>query len=71
MLGAERLGIPAPVGVRGCSRCMTSVERVETAARMYEDAATCVRSAIPDWTADVGGEFYLKATVPYGRMLKK
>jgi hypothetical protein len=32
-------------------------------------AESITGAAIPDWTADVGGEFYLKVHVDYGNML--
>jgi hypothetical protein len=34
-------------------------------------AVSITGSAIPDWTADVGGEFYLKVHVDYGNLLTK
>jgi hypothetical protein len=34
-------------------------------------AVSLTGAAIPDWTADVSGEFYLKATIAYGDLLGK
>lgn len=62
---------PTSIEVAGMSNLDLAPYITSGTMTMKLTAVSLSGSAIPDWTADVGGEFYLKATVPYGRMLEK
>jgi hypothetical protein len=62
---------PSSIEVAGMSNLDLAPYITSGTMTMKLTAVSLSGSAIPAWTADVGGEFYLKATVPYGRMLKK
>jgi hypothetical protein len=62
---------PTSIEVAGMSNLDLAPYITGGSLTMKLTAVSLTGSAIPDWTADVGGEFYLKATVPYGKMLKK